>query len=116
VDAGDQPAALLAALRQRTAARIVLTLGADGALVDDGAGSVSVPALPPAAVVDTTGAGDAFSAALAVALAEGRGLVSAARFASAAGHHAVTLDGVIDALPDRATVEALLAGENGSRD
>lgn len=115
-DAGRDPAALVAALRQRTAARIVLTLGADGALVDDGAGAFAVPALPPAAVVDTTGAGDAFSAALAVAIAEGRELADAVRFASAAGRHAVTIDGVIDALPDRATVDALVAGENGPRD
>jgi ribokinase len=56
-------------------------------------------------VVDTTGAGDAFSAALAVALAEGRELVDAAAFAVRAGALAVTKPEVVPALPTRAEVE-----------
>jgi ribokinase len=107
------PADLARALRERTAATIVMTLGSRGALVLDGAEPVTVSPLAPARVVDTTGAGDAFTAALAVALAEPSPLLDAVRFASAAGAHAVTIEGVIDALPDRAAIERLLTGDDG---
>ena len=49
------------------AARVVVTLGADGALFRDAAGDLSVGAVP-ASVRDTTGAGDTFVAALTAAL------------------------------------------------
>jgi ribokinase len=58
-------------------------------------------------VVDSTGAGDAFTSALAVALAEQRPLLDAVRFAACAGALACTRLGVIPALPSRAEVEAL---------
>lgn len=83
----------------------VLTLGARGARVGD----TEVVAFP-ADVVDPTGAGDAFCGALAVALAEGRELVEATRFASAAGALAVGVAGAEPSMPTRAAVEALLAG------
>jgi ribokinase len=60
-------------------------------------------------VVDTTAAGDAFCGALAVALAEGRPLVAAARFAGAAGALAVTVAGAGPSLPRRQEIERLLA-------
>jgi ribokinase len=75
-------------------------------LVDDGQVVVNVPAVAVERVVDTTGAGDAFTAALAVAIAEGRTLPEAARFAAVAGAHAVTVAEVVPALPYRADVEA----------
>jgi ribokinase len=59
-------------------------------------------------VVDTTGAGDAFTCALAVALAEGQPLADAVRFATHAGALACTKLGVIPALPRRAEVEMRL--------
>ena len=59
--------------------------------------------------VDTVAAGDAFGAAVAVALAEGRGLLDAARFGAAAGALAVTRPGAQAAMPSRHEVEALLA-------
>ncbi len=61
-------------------------------------------------VLDTTGAGDAFNAALAVGLAEGMPLEQAARFANAAGALTCTKRGALAAMPPRAEVEALLAG------
>jgi ribokinase len=59
-------------------------------------------------VVDTTGAGDAFCAALAVRFAEGAGLRDAVRFANAAGALACTKHGAQPSMPARHDVEALL--------
>ncbi len=81
----------------------VVTLGSRGALVGD----EHVPAFD-VPVVDPTGAGDAFCGALAVALAEGRELIDATRFASAAGAVAVGVAGAEPSMPTRDQVEALL--------
>lgn len=58
--------------------------------------------------VDTVAAGDAFGAALSVALSEGVGLSDAVRFGAAAGALAVTKPGAQDAMPSRFEVEDLL--------
>lgn len=90
-------------LRARTGGSAILTRGARGALVAE-RGTTRIEEIKPGTVrrvIDTTGAGDSFTAALAVALAEGRPLVEAARFAAAAGAHAVTIAGVIPSLPTR---------------
>lgn len=58
-------------------------------------------------VVDTVSAGDAFSGALAVALAEGRSIGQAVRYGAAAGALAVTKRGVQTAMPSRAEVDGL---------
>lgn len=88
----------------------VITLGARGAVWWDSTGdSGAVPAFP-VETVDTTGAGDAFTGALAVAVAEGQPLSSAVRFAAAAGALATTGHGARAALPERRAVEELLAG------
>lgn len=85
----------------------VVTLGARGAAWADGQGGgvVAPPTIEP---VDTTGAGDSFSAALAIALAEGMPYPEALRFATAAGAHAATVRGAEPGLPTRADVERLL--------
>ena len=62
----------------------------------------------PAAVVDTTGAGDAFNAAFAVALAEGQSTLDAVRWGCAAGAHMVEHEGVVPGLPNRAELERRL--------
>jgi ribokinase len=59
--------------------------------------------------VDTPGAGDAFCAAFAVALAEGAGDAEAVRRGCAAGAHMVEHDGVIPGLPTRAQLDERLA-------
>ncbi|MBB0245371.1 ribokinase [Streptomyces alkaliphilus] len=92
---------LVAELRDRTGGSAVLTLGGRGALVAGPRGVTRVPARPVDRVIDTTGAGDAFTAALAVALASGRDVPSGVEFAAAAGARAVTVAGVIPALPTR---------------
>jgi ribokinase len=85
-------------LIRRGASQVVMTLGEKGALVATSGGMFRVPAISVRAV-DTTGAGDAFSAGMAVALACGEELESAVRFAVVAGGLAVTKPGVIPALP-----------------
>ena len=59
-------------------------------------------------MVETTGAGDAFNAGFAVALAEGRDVISATRFACAVAGIAVTRAGTTLAMPRRREVEELL--------
>lgn len=80
--------------------QVVMTLGEKGALIVTGSSSLRVPALKMDAV-DTTGAGDAFNAGLAMALACGAGLEDAVRFAVVTGGLAVTREGVIPSLPNR---------------
>lgn len=91
---------LLDALRRvYTGAVLVLTRGRHGAVVDDGSQRFAVPAPSAVVAVDTTGAGDAFNAALAVGLVEGRPVADAVRFGVAAGAFAVTRHEVIPGLP-----------------
>ena len=77
-----------------------MTLGEKGAMIVTGASVTRVPALAMTAV-DTTGAGDAFNAGLATALASGASLEDAVRFAVVTGGLAVTREGVIPSLPGR---------------
>ncbi|HET7146585.1 MAG TPA: ribokinase [Gaiellaceae bacterium] len=83
---------------------LVVTLGDEGAELD----GVRVPPFP-ASAVDTTGAGDAFNAAFAVALAEGASDLDAVRWGCAAGAHMVEHAGVVPGLPTRAELEERLA-------
>jgi ribokinase len=114
-DDGTDTVELAHQLQRRGVRQLVVTRGSRGALVVTADGATNhVPGVE-VAVVDTTGAGDAFTCALGVALAEsGRagqaaGLLEAVRFATCAGALAVTRLGVIPALPTRAEVEALRA-------
>lgn len=86
----------------------IVTCGGAGAVVADRSGSETVPAVTPRAVVDTTGAGDSFTAALAVALTEGSTPLEATRFANAAAAHSVGIAEVIPSLPRRDDVERML--------
>ncbi|HEU5318942.1 MAG TPA: ribokinase [Chloroflexota bacterium] len=87
---------------------ILLTLGERGALVlEQGGEPIAVPA-PAVEAVDTTAAGDAFCGALGVALAEGKAMDEAVRFACAAGALACTVMGAGPSLPRRERIEELL--------
>ena len=87
---------------------VALTVGGDGAaLYKMGQEIARAPAFA-VDVVDTTGAGDTFCGALAVALAEGQSPETALRFASAAAALAVTKSGAQPSLPKRAQVDAFL--------
>ncbi len=97
------------ALLAKGARSAVITLGENGALFHDGRQTLHVPAFRVGEVVDTTGAGDAFSGAFAVALAEGKPPPEAIRFGCAAAAISVTRPGTAPAMPRRAEIEALLA-------
>jgi ribokinase len=85
-------------LLQRGPRNVVVTLGEQGALIATPTWQKRVPAIN-VPTVDTTGAGDAFNAGLAVALAHGADLQTAVNLAVITGGLAVTKDGVIPALP-----------------
>jgi len=105
----EDAAEVAAAVRARGAVHAVLTLGAAGAFADGPGGRLHAPGFPVTAI-DTTGAGDAFNGALAVALARGGRLAEAVRFANAAAALACTRRGAQPSMPSRADVEGLLAG------
>ena len=92
------------------AGAVVVTRGAQGADLHRLEDPIHHQPVFPVDVVDTTGAGDAFCAALAVALAEGRNLDDAVRWGAAAGALACRDVGARTALPTRAEVEELLTG------
>jgi ribokinase len=92
-------------LQKRGARNLVITRGGRGALIADASGNITEEPSVPTDVVDTTGAGDAFNSALAVALAEGRPLKEAVRWAIRAGAFACTRLGVIPALPTRPDID-----------
>jgi ribokinase len=91
---------------------VAVQAGEDGNLLVWREGERWLPKVPVASV-DSTGAGDAFAAALAVAWAEGRTLEEAGPFASAAAALATTALGAQAALPRRNAVLALLAQFRG---
>ena len=105
----DDAIRVAAMLRDAHGCGTIATLGERGAAVADASSTVHIAAHEVDAI-DTVGAGDAFCAALAVALAEGASLVDAARFANAAGALATTRAGAEPSMPYRAEVKALLKG------
>lgn len=99
-----EPEVLASQILDMGVERLVITLGARGAYCAQGDHREFLPAQRVQAV-DTTGAGDTFSAALAVALCEGRTLCEAVAFAQRAAALAVGRYGVIEALPYRRELE-----------
>lgn len=110
---GDADAldAAATALLHRGVGAVVITLGAGGAYVATTALRETIPAHLVGAR-DTTGAGDVFNGALAVALAERMRLADAVRFANAAAAISVTRDGAQPAAPYRAEILELLGVQN----
>jgi ribokinase len=100
--APERQAAALLGLGPRSA---VITLGAAGAYAADAGGGTLVPS-PAVTVVDTTGAGDAFTGALAWRLSQGDALAAAAAFAARVGAAAVTGRGAQSSYPALAGVPA----------
>lgn len=92
---------------------VVLKLGDQGCFYADGREQIHVPAFAVEAR-DATAAGDVFNGALAVALAEGRGMEAALRFACAAAALSVTRPGAQSSIPTRAETESFLAERTGA--
>lgn len=80
--------------------KLLMTEGSNGVRFHNGTEIVHVPSIA-VDVVDTTGAGDTFNGALAVALSEGETLQKAIRFANIAGGLSVTKLGAQDGMPTR---------------
>jgi sulfofructose kinase len=103
---GD-PVAGLAAAAASLRGTVAVTLGARGSLWWREGRAVPLPA-PRVQARDTTGCGDVFHGAYALALAEGAAVPAAARFATAAAALKATRGNGWDGMPDRASVEALV--------
>lgn len=97
------------ALLARGVGRVVVTLGPRGALLVGPEGAQHVPAFDAGPVMETTGAGDAFTGVFAAALAEGQTPLEAVRFGCAAAAISVTRPGTAASMPMRAEIDALLA-------
>lgn len=108
VSGPDSAAAAAGRLLEQGAGAVVVTLGGQGALYRDRNGQTHVPPMSAGPVLDTTGAGDAFNGGLAVALADGRPVAEALRFATATAALSVTRLGTAAAMPARAEIDALL--------
>ncbi|HET7138701.1 MAG TPA: ribokinase [Arthrobacter sp.] len=97
--------------------RVLVTLGAHGSVVLDSLADsgLRLVRVAPTTVkaVDTTGAGDAFTGALAARLAAGIPLAAAAAFASVAAALATTRKGTQAAYPEAADVDRVLASGTG---
>ncbi|MFJ4831656.1 ribokinase [Streptomyces sp. NPDC088747] len=107
--AGPEPEDWARALLALGPSSVVITLGGQGALVAVRAGArVRVPSVPVEAV-DTTGAGDSFTAALAWRLGRGESLADAAAYAALVGAAAVTRAGAQESFPTAGEVAALAA-------
>lgn len=106
-DAGRAAADLV----RRGARNAVITLGEKGALLHGEDGTLLVPALGGIKVVDTTGAGDAFNAGFATAIAEGRSAPEAVRFGCALAGLSVQKPGTAPSMPTRAEIDRALAGD-----
>lgn len=92
-------------LRALGPAIVIITLGSDGCLIATEAETLHIPAVA-VTPVDTTAAGDCFTGALAVALAEGLPIDAAARFAIRAASLSVTRMGAQPSLPLRQELDA----------
>ncbi|MFF5209345.1 ribokinase [Streptosporangium sp. NPDC000396] len=99
----ERQARALLALGPRS---VVVTLGADGAVVAERGSVIAVPS-PRVDPVDTTGAGDAFTGALAWRLSKGDDLADAAAFAARVGAASVRRPGAQSSYPRMEEVRAL---------
>jgi ribokinase len=108
IDGFDRARDAAARLIKLGPAAAVMKLGETGALVWDGRHSVEAKGFRVRAV-DTTAAGDAFNGAFAVALADGKQICDAVRFANAAAAISVTRPGAQPSMPDRSEVNEFLS-------
>lgn len=101
----DELRAAAETLRRKGPKRVVVTLGPRGAFLIDDDGEAVIAGVSVKAV-DTSGAGDSFSAALAVAIGEGKSLRQAARWGNAVAALSVTRIGTQSSFPTRSEVSS----------
>jgi ribokinase len=111
IEVKDANSAKLAAkwLRQKGVGSVLITLGAQGALLHSATQTAHIPIYAAGKVIDTTGAGDAFNGGFAAALSRGDDPLTAAHFGSATAGISVTRSGTAPSMPTLAEVQALLA-------
>ena len=97
----------LSEVLQKYPNKLFITEGEKGVRYFNGNEEVLVPTYPVQAV-DTTGAGDTFNAAFAVALAEGKEIIQALKFANRAASLSVTKFGAQGGMPTRQQLEDCL--------
>lgn len=112
ISVNETEAAVYGDRLKASGALIAVSLGAEGALLYRDGQEIARATPPKVQVVDTVGAGDTFTAALTVALIEGKAPEAALQFAVTAGALACTRAGAQPSLPFRRDVDALaLAGK-----
>ncbi|MGJ5896833.1 ribokinase [Streptomyces niveiscabiei] len=104
---GDDPTEWARELLASGPKSVVVTLGSEGALVASAEEGVTRVASVKVDAVDTTGAGDSFTAALAWKLGAGESLADAAAYAARVGAVAVTRRGAQESFPTAEEVDAL---------
>jgi ribokinase len=103
----DEARTIAAELQSRGVRHVIIKLGAKGCLLLEGDTATHVPA-PMVKAVDTTGAGDNFNAAFAVACSEGASRLDACQFAVHAAAVSVTRMGCQASVPSRTELDAYL--------
>ncbi len=103
----DEARTIAGELQARGVRHVIIKLGAKGCLLLEGGTATHVPA-PMVKAVDTTGAGDIFNAAFAVACSEGAARLDACQFAVHAAAISVTRMGCQASVPTRAELDAYL--------
>jgi ribokinase len=108
----DEASAAVAAriIREQGTRIVIVTMGEEGAHVESDEVSLYMPAYR-VHVVASVGAGDAFNGGLAVGLAEGMDLVSAAKLGMASGAICVSRDGAQESMGSRHDIESLMAAQ-----
>ncbi len=105
---GEAPHAALGALEKSGIPQVILKLGEAGCLLRQGSALVEVPPFTVRAV-DTTGAGDSFTAAFLKARLDGWPDAEAALLANAAGAAASEIVGAADGMPDTGRLRAIIS-------
>jgi ribokinase len=103
----DEARTIAAELQSRGVRHVIIKLGAKGCLLLEAGTATHVPA-PLVKAVDSTGAGDIFNAAFAVACSEGTSRLDACQFAVHAAALSVTRMGCQASVPTRAELDAYL--------
>jgi sugar/nucleoside kinase (ribokinase family) len=106
----EDPSSIARQLQAHGARNVAVKLGAEGAFCRDAAGREEhVPALCVPRVVDTTGAGDCWSAGFLAGLHEGLPMPQAARLGNAVAVHGIQAAGATAGVPSLAVVRGALA-------